>query len=155
MAFLSTVLKQVGRLPGADPHRVYLAGYSRGGKMAWEVACADPSLIAGLSIVAATPVTPCATPGPPLSLLQMAGTADWEVPYSTVPPEVATWAEKDGCSSDATGNDGRPRLTTYSGCIDGTKVVLATYQGGTHVWPGGHGEERPGPLIWNFFSSLG
>lgn len=155
MAFLTTVLKQAARLPEANAHRVYLTGFSRGGKMAWELACADPSLIDGLAIVAATPVTPCATPGPPLSLLQMAGTHDWEVPYTTVPPEVAAWAQKDGCSLSPGNGNGSPRLTTYSGCTNGTKVVLATYEGGTHVWPSGDGAERPGPIIWNFFSSPG
>ena len=155
MAFLTTVLKQAARLPEANAHRVYLTGFSRGGKMAWELACADPSLIDGLAIVAATPVTPCATPGPPLSLLQMAGTHDWEVPYTTVPPEVAAWAQKNGCSLSPGNGNGSPRLTTYSGCTNGTKVVLATYEGGTHVWPSGDGAERPGPIIWNFFSSPG
>jgi polyhydroxybutyrate depolymerase len=154
MAFLTTVLQQAATLPNADPHRVYVAGFSRGGKMAWELACSDPSLIAGLTIIAATPVTPCATPGPPMSLLQMAGTADPQVPYSTVTPEVASWAQKDGCSPNPASNGGSPDLTTYSGCADGTRVVLASYQGEAHVWPGGGGEALPGPIVWGFFSSL-
>lgn len=154
MAFLTTVLQQAATLRNANPHRVYLAGFSRGGKMAWEMACADPGLIDGLTIIAATPVTPCATPGPPMSLLQMAGTADPQVPYSTVTPEVAAWAQKDGCSPTTTSGGGSPDLTTYLRCADGTKVVLATYQGEAHVWPGGGGESLPGPIVWNFFSSL-
>lgn len=155
MSFLTTVLQQAASLPNANPHRVDLAGFSRGGKMAWELACAAPSLIDGLTIIAATPVTPCATPGPPMSLLQMAGTADPQVPYSTVTPEVATWAQKSGCSPNPTSDGGSPDLTTYSQCADHTKVVLATYQGEAHVWPGGDGEALPGPIVWGFFSSLG
>ncbi len=154
VTFLTTVLQQAATLPNANPHRVYLAGFSRGGKMAWDLACRAPNLIAGLTIIAATPVTPCATPGPPMSLLQMAGTADPQVPYSTVTPEVASWAQKDGCPPNPTSNNGSPDLTTYSGCTDGTKVVLASYQGETHVWPGGNGEALPGPIVWSFFSSL-
>lgn len=154
VSFLTTVLQQAAALPNADPHRVYLAGFSRGGKMAWEMACSTPNLIAGLTIIAATPVTPCATPGPPMSLLQMAGTSDQQVPYSDVMPEVAAWAQKDGCSPNPSSNNGSPKLTTYSGCTNGTKVVLATYQGEGHVWPGGNGEALPGPIVWNFFSSL-
>ncbi len=155
MAFLTTVLRQAASLPNANPHRVYLAGFSRGGKMAWELACAVPSLIDGLTIIAATPITPCATPGPPMSLLQMAGTADSQVPYSTVTPEVTDWAQKDGCSPDPTDNGGSPDLSTYAGCVDGTKVELVSYQGEEHVWPGGGGESLPGPIVWSFFSSLG
>lgn len=154
LSFLTTVLQQAATLPHANPHRVYLAGFSRGGKMAWELACAVPNLMAGLTIIAATPVTPCATPGPPLSLLQMAGTSDPQVPYSDVTPEVAAWAQKDGCSPTPTSTNGSPKLTTYSGCTDGTRVALASYQGETHVWPGGNGEALPGPIIWGFFSSL-
>ncbi|MBO0745549.1 MAG: acyltransferase family protein, partial [Candidatus Dormibacteraeota bacterium] len=154
LAFLTTVLQQAATLPNANPHRVYLAGFSRGGKMAWDLACSVPTLIAGLTIIAATPVTPCATPGPPMSLLQMAGTADPQVAYSDVTREVASWAQKDGCAPNPSSNNGSPDLTTYSGCTAGTKVVLATYQGETHVWPGGNGEALPGPIVWNFFSSL-
>ena len=155
VTFLSTVLQQAAGLPNANPHRVYLDGFSRGGKMAWDLACQVPKLIAGMIVIAATPVTPCATPGPPMSLLQMAGTADPQVPYSTVTPEVAAWAQKDGCSPNPTSDNGSPKLTTYSGCSDHTKVVLATYQGEAHVWPGGNGEALPGPIEWAFFSSLG
>ena len=154
VAFLTTVLQQAAALPNANPHRVYLAGFSRGGKMAWQMACQDPNLIDGLTIIAATPVTPCATPGPPMSLLQMAGTADPQVPYSTVTREVAAWAQKDGCAPNPSSNNGSPILSSYSGCTNGTKVVLATYEGEAHVWPGGNGEALPGPIVWSFFSSL-
>jgi len=153
--FLTIVLQQAQKLPDANPHRVYLAGFSRGGKMAWEMACSQPGLIAGLTVIAATPVTPCTTPEPPMSLLQMAGTADPQVPYSTVTAEVAAWAQHDGCSPTTSSNGGSPDLSTYSNCAAGTKVILATYQGEGHVWPGGHGEALPGPIVWQFFSSLG
>lgn len=155
VAFLTTVLQQAAQLPDADPQRIYVAGFSHGGKMAWELACDVPQLFSGLVIIAATPVTPCGNAQPTMSLLQMAGTDDDQVPYSDVTPEVAAWAQGDGCSATPTSNDASPQITTYTGCSAGTTVVLASYQGEGHVWPGGGGEALPGPIMWGFISAQG
>jgi polyhydroxybutyrate depolymerase len=154
VTFLSTVLQQAAQLPNANPQRVYLAGFSHGAKMAWDLACVAPQLFSALVIVAAVPVTPCANAQPTMSLLQMAGTDDPQVPYSEVTPEVAAWAQGDGCSPTPATNDASPQITTYSGCSEGTTVILASYQGEGHVWPGGGDEALPGPIMWSFISAL-
>ena len=154
VTFLSTVLQQAAELPNADPKRVYLAGFSDGGKMAWDLACDAPQLLSGLVIVAAVPVTPCANAQPTMSLLQMAGTDDPQVPYSEVTPEVAAWAQGDGCSPTPATSGASPQITTYGGCSEGTTVILASYQGEGHVWPGGGDEALPGPIMWTFISTL-
>src|SRR2546421_43796 len=57
VSFVATLLRQVqanSALSGS-----YLLGYSNGGKVAFRVACADPSLLAGLISVHAVPGTAC------------------------------------------------------------------------------------------------
>ncbi|MFZ0215881.1 MAG: acyltransferase family protein [Candidatus Dormiibacterota bacterium] len=154
VGFLTAVIQQAAKLPNADPTRVFLAGFSRGGRMAYRIVCQNPSLVAGVTIIAALPDNTCGSSGAPLSLLQMGGTLDSQVPYTQVQDEVATWAARDSCKATPSRNAASPAITTYAGCAERTSVQLATYQGGTHVWPGGNGEALPGPIVWAFFSAL-
>jgi pimeloyl-ACP methyl ester carboxylesterase len=66
------------------PSRVDLVGYSNGGKLAYDVVCRRPSLVAAVAVVAAVPVAPCPA-GAPVSLLQVARTADPQVRYDGAP----------------------------------------------------------------------
>lgn len=141
-------------------HPVYLVGYSNGGRMAYTVACADPGLVDGYAVVNAMPLHPCAA-ALPVTILQVAGTADAKVPYrpgdpgSESPPattQAAALRATAGCSSaGTTATAGTMTLSEWSSCAGGVRVGFATYTGGTHAWPVGDAS-TPGAaqVIWQF-----
>lgn len=168
VAFLSEVLHRFATNPRING--VYLAGFSNGGRMAYRVVCAAPSLVRAFVVVDAVPATVCA-PGRAVSLLQMDGTADPVVSYdSTVAPHiangfveasatdaVASWVRRDGCSGQVTNNAfGQLQLSVWSRCSSGTTVQFATYEGVGHGWPQGGPDTPSGAdVLWSFVTSPG
>ena len=151
VGFLAAMLDRVAADLPVDPGRVYLAGFSNGGMMAYRAACELGERIAGISVVAGTMnVEECPAPDP-VPVLAIHGTDDTVVPlaggttvYSdpriepwyNLPVEEAVgfWAERDGCSSDAVeSTEGTARVLRWEGC----DVELWIVDGGRHTWFGG------------------
>lgn len=159
---LSFVRDLVAAVDPGHARPVYLVGYSNGGRLAYTVACDDPTLVDGFAIVDAMPLAGC-TLGRPITILQVDGTADPAIPYrpgdpgGELPP-ATTEAERlrvlDGCrAAPATATAGSLSLQTWSGCAGGTRLGFATYAGGTHLWPAGDaGTPGAGPVLWTFLS---
>ena len=131
--------------PGhGDP--VYLVGYSNGGRMAYTLACADPSLVDGYAIVKSVPLNPCAAQAP-ITIVQIASTDDWEVPYQSgdsgdesppVTQQVALLQQSNGCDSASTTTvTGSLTYVTWTACAQDTRLAFATYASGSHLWPAG------------------
>ncbi|HEX6493753.1 MAG TPA: hypothetical protein VF112_09595, partial [Candidatus Dormibacteraeota bacterium] len=142
---------------------VYLAGYSNGGRLAYTVACQDPTLVDAYAIVDAMPFANGCTLSRPISILQVDGTADPAIPYQPGDPggelpAATTQAQRlqvlDGCApTPTTAATGRLLTATYAGCTAGTRLVFDTYQGGTHFWPPGDATTpNAGQAIWAFLS---
>jgi polyhydroxybutyrate depolymerase len=165
VSFVTTLLRQVQSDPALSGD--YLIGYSNGGKVAFRVGCADPTLVTGLISVHAVPGTAC-QPGPPVSLLQVASTKDPRVTYdsttqthvvggfreATVVAQVAAWRSRDACDSNpVAATTGELGAQTWH-CTAGTRVELATYAGGDHTWPdGGNGTPSAAEVIWAFVTA--
>ncbi|MHB1534059.1 MAG: CE1 family esterase [Acidimicrobiales bacterium] len=169
--FLPAVLHQVlAAQPDADARRVYLAGYSNGGKMALLLACDDPGLFAGVGVYGAVGAIACPGP-PPASLVEVASTGDPELTIGpggtpqklgafvepTVTGEVGAYRSADACQEPGTqAVQGVLVSVTWSQCAGGDRVELALYSGGSHTWPaGGNGTPSGEQVIWAFFRSLG
>jgi poly(3-hydroxybutyrate) depolymerase/peptidoglycan/LPS O-acetylase OafA/YrhL len=170
VGFLTTVLQDVMRSrPDAQRSRVYLTGYSNGGRMALTMACDESHLFAAVAVYAATSSEPCATL-PSKSFLMVASTGDPELTLGpggtpqmlgsyaqpTVVGQVEEFRRADRCavaSSSAT----TPGLTrTGWRCADGRRVGLDLYQGGSHSWPAGTSTTPSAEaVIWSWFSGLG
>ena len=165
MRFIVTLLRQVQANPAVSG--TYLAGYSNGAKVAFRVACTDPSLLTGLISVHAVPGTAC-QPGIPVTMLLVANTTDPRVTYDATTPahivggfreptvlaEAGAWRSRDACTTGAV-KASAPGLSiqTWS-CSAGTRVQLATYAGGDHTWPpGGNGTPPASAVIWDFVAS--
>jgi polyhydroxybutyrate depolymerase len=145
---------------------VYLAGYSNGGRLAYTIACQDPTLVDAYAIVTAMPLANGCTLSRPISILQIDGTADPVIPYrpgdppGVEQPPATTQAERlrvlDGCApSPSSVQTGNLVTATYTGCVDGARFVFATYQGADHVhiWAAGNATTpSPGQTIWAFLS---
>jgi polyhydroxybutyrate depolymerase len=165
VSFVATLLRGVQADPALSG--TYLVGYSNGGKVAFAVACADPSLLAGLVSVHAVPGAPCQA-GAPVSLLQVANTKDPRVTYDSTTPahvvggfreatvvaQVGAWRSRDTCTGAPAAVTTGVLTTQTWNCTSGTKVELATYLGGDHTWPsGGHGTPSAAEVIWSFVAS--
>jgi polyhydroxybutyrate depolymerase len=170
VGFLTDVVHQVlATQPDADRNRVFLIGFSNGGKMAFRLTCADPGLFDGVAVVAAVPVADCATP-PAVPSLQVAMRDD---PLFTLTPdqppksvdgyverstegEVAALRAANGCQGDGRSEvQGALTTTLWTSCRTGDAVELALYQGDVHQWPPGDAATPSAQqVIWNFFRSI-
>lgn len=165
VGFLAALVDHLVRTAAADPRRVYVAGISNGGLMAFRFAREASDRVAAIAPVAismAVSAVPLRDPARPVSVLMIAGTDDPLVPWRggtlgvpgpreagrvlSVPESVRYWTGVNSCppvpdvamEPDRDPNDGtRVRRETYAPCREGTEVVLYAVEGGGHTWPGG------------------
>jgi polyhydroxybutyrate depolymerase len=167
--FIATVVRQVlADQPDATHGPVYLSGYSNGAKMAMVFACDHPDLVKAIAIFGATRTAPCAGP-PPVSILEMVGTADSEISMSgppvvqngftepTVSQVISSYLSVDGCQATrSTATAGAVGETLWSYCAGGRAVGVALFKGMNHDWPGGSGPTPSGQqVMWDFFALFG
>ncbi len=167
-AFVRSVVTAVLYGEPVDAHRVFLVGYSNGGKLALRMACEDPSAFAGVATYGAVPLVPCAR-GRPVSVLLAAGTADQVLPYDGAllarPPlmsmaaAVTLWRERDGCPvrPATTRRVGPVEIMIWHECRDRAAVAAVTYHDAPHSWPAPPrvpAAASAATVIWNFFAGL-
>jgi polyhydroxybutyrate depolymerase len=170
VAFLTDVVHRVlASQPDADRKRVFLIGFSNGGKMAFRLSCADPGLFDGVAVVGAVPVADC--PKPPAA--PFAEVAIDHDPLLTLTPdqpprpvngyvqasiegEIATLRGANGCQGDGRSEvQGTLTTTRWTSCRSGDSVELALYQGNAHIWPAGDAATPSAQqVIWSFFRSI-
>ena len=157
----STVADALRRWP-IDPERVYLVGYSNGGKLAYSEVCAHPTLFSAVATYGAVPLSPCAPGAPAVSVMLAAGTADQVLPLHGKPgghpplPSVAqavSWLRtQDGCPAKAQASQNSSVMVQrWAGCAGGTDVESVIYSGRGHAWPTG-GSPTTASLMWTFLS---
>jgi polyhydroxybutyrate depolymerase len=168
LGFLAQLVQTVGAERAVDRDRVYVAGFSNGGYMAYRAACERPDTLAAVASVAGTlPDFFDCRPSRALGVLEIHGTADAVVPYEgrcrperCVPSServVEEWSERDGCrESPRVRIRGRVTSTRWASCRSGSAVRLYVIAGGTHTWPG-RGEGPDAALdataaVWSFFA---
>ena len=112
VAYLGEIITRLQATDGVDPQRVYVTGLSRGGMMAYRVACELSSRVAAIAPVAGNMAdangdvqsVPC-RPDRPVSVLAINGSADTVVPIKgggrTAPLEdvLSRWRELNGCAA--------------------------------------------------------
>ena len=168
VSFLREVVRDVlATQRDAAPHRVFLAGYSNGGRMAYRMACAAPELFSAIAAAEAVSVYPCAHPTP-LRVLAVASTDDPLLVIDTeqarkvvngftepsVADVVASWRAADGCvGTGSITTEGAITTTKWSQCAGGA-VELDLFHGGSHAWPNGTATEPSAQrLMWRYFRS--
>jgi polyhydroxybutyrate depolymerase len=180
VGFLLAVLDQVTAEFDVDPDRVFAAGISNGGMMAYRLGCEAPDRFAAIAPVAATVTSLGCAPASPVSLLHVHGLADQNVPfdgglptksfqpnpptYEPVRDGVETFVAADGCAGDPERDeDGKVVTEEWTVCEAGAAVELVTIADGGHSWPGGRRLsptlDPPSdafdatPAIWDFFAA--
>jgi len=160
--FISQLIDQIVSAHPVDRNRVYVAGFSNGGKMALRLGIAIPEKLAAVATVSGLMPKQLAqfSLRKPVPVLIMHGTSDRTVPWTggilksgernrgEVMSFVDTaffWARNNGCRApaellvmpDADPTDGTlPFQVTYTCCNPGSEVLLVAIQGGNHSWPG-------------------
>ena len=167
VAFLDALIRHVvATEPGASARRVYLIGFSNGGRMAYRMACQSPHLLTAFAAVEAVPVLGCrkldptptvivAQRGDPLLTVAAGGRPKTVGGYvePTVDATVAHWLALDGCGAAASVTTlGSARVATYDRCRGAGRLEYVLYAGGHHDWPLGDARTpSAGELIWAFF----
>jgi polyhydroxybutyrate depolymerase len=139
LGFVGDMVETIEREYCVDEQRVYAAGYSNGGLLAFYLACRASDRFAAIASVDAAAVDfPC-IPSRPVPVILFHGTADPVVPYSVAGPSVELWRRIDGCggTSTATFERGDSSCESFDDCDADAAVEICTTQGGGHTWPGG------------------
>lgn len=152
IAFLRALIKQLSSDYNIDQERIYMAGASNGGMMAYRAAIEMSDQIAAIATASGTMMTRDFCPGQPVSVIAFHGTKDGIVPYdggpgglpfwkiegSKVADNVKFWVKRDKCSTDAMREEvGNYVKESYSHGENGTEVCVYTVKKGKHNWPGG------------------
>ena len=154
VAFVSALISEISGRYEIDPSRVFAAGHSNGGMLAYRLACELSDLIVAVGVQSSSlGVEPC-KPSSPVSLLHIHGTADANHPIdggvgsnsiSGVSYNSAQWSaetiaaaveckDRPVLSTDSSNPD--LAISTWVGCTGGTEVRLIAVNGATHAWMG-------------------
>lgn len=164
VAYVGDIINHVAAQVCTDLARVYVTGFSGGGRMSSLLGC-----MLNARITAIAPVSglrwpaPCA--GRPIPVLTFHGLADEQNPYAgkatgrgaewleSVPDALAGWARHNGCDLDVMLDDPAGPLSTmrYEGCDDGAEVRMIRIDGLGHAWA--KEEVDTTDVMWRFFKS--
>ncbi|MFF0218362.1 alpha/beta hydrolase family esterase [Streptomyces vinaceus] len=155
--FTEALVGELVRTGRADPHRVYVAGFSNGGSMALRMAAQRPDLVAGAVSVSGELPTGAAAVEPtgPVPVLTVYGAEDPVRPLAglaspgpaapgeePITPTMSARAGSEAFAAAAgTGapvEEGKPGYdsVTWPAGPAGAKVQLLVMHGAGHTWPG-------------------
>lgn len=177
IGFLSAVIDRMTADYDVDPSRIYIAGVSNGGMMAYRAGCELSGRLAAIASVEGFMASCHCRPENPVSVLAINGTSDRVIPidggtgrfWGFIPVKVKPassalefWLDRNRCPADPEIEE-RGNITKRTFVNDKTRIEVCFYtiKGGGHAWPGGRGpfplsRERRRELsatdeIWDFF----
>jgi polyhydroxybutyrate depolymerase len=147
ISFIAQLIQQLRQEYNIDSKRIYIAGHSNGGSMAYRLGVELDTLVAGIGVSAGLLAEQLATlqSRSPVTLVAVHGKSDTTVPYDgrgnslSAPLSVSAWAKRDGCNlrpTDVALTPNKVVRRSYDGCEDGSAVILVTLTDLTHRWPG-------------------
>lgn len=153
VGFVRALHAELQRRVRVDPTRVFAAGMSNGGMMAYRLACEASDVFSAIAAVAGTDNTRVCQPERAVSILHIHAKDDERVLFNggagqdsrhvtdfvSVPESTAKWARLNGCQAATRGVLDAPgaRCVVHDGCRDGKQVQLCVTDTGGHAWPGG------------------
>ncbi len=149
--FIKTMIQDIENKYAIDSARIYVAGHSNGGMMAYRLACETPDKIAAIISVSGTLAIDRCEGANNIPVLEIHGDADENVPlaggrgkgpagvnYRSVADSLAIMMKIRQCKPPTQTSSAGVEKTVYS-CSQGAPVHLVVIAGGTHSWPGGSG----------------
>lgn len=158
--FVRAIIDLLERRYRIDRRRIYAAGHSNGGIMAYRLASTLSDKLAAVGVTSGTigmiddkgDTLRIAPPRSPVSVIHFHGMQDQDVPYNGGPESdgpdnvvsvtntIGFWINADRCNpTPASRNVSADRnviIDTYGPCANGTAVQLYTIRDGAHRWPG-------------------
>ncbi len=168
IGYFRALIDGVTKSQNIDPKRVYVAGFSAGGRETYYAACKLSSKIAAIAVVSAVMRQyPCPL-SHPISELTIGGSTEplafGNARLPSLAQVAAHWRSLDGCSAQTTLHKSQVANVTqrtWGPCRGGTVVAYYLVQGGTHNWPGTYGVSPSAPDgqwkasegVWSFFAA--
>jgi polyhydroxybutyrate depolymerase len=177
VAFIRSVIDDLGRRTPIDRKRIYATGMSNGAMMTYRLAAEASDLIAAAAPVAGAMILVNFHPKLPVPIMHMHSVDDPRALYNgglgppfpmtnsrvfhrPVEEQLAKWIAFNRCPKTATvqrkitGSTTTATKDVYTPCATGATVVLWKLTGSGHVWPGSEGRPamqrilgRPNTLI--------
>ena len=159
--FILAIIDDLSSRFPLNRRRVYVAGFSDGGRMAYHIACDAASSIAAVSVVSGSLRDIDCSPTKPVPLIGFHGTDDDEVSFTehtptslhppgvpvspAMPPSIQLWAGANGCSGLKEQKEAKD-VTRFFFSTCKAPVEFYSVAGGGHGWPGepdGVGSDPP------------
>jgi polyhydroxybutyrate depolymerase len=172
VTFIRLLVEELSTKYPVDPARVFAAGHSNGGVLAYRLACELSDVIVAIGVQSTSLEIDGCDPAQPVSVLHVHGTADRNIPIGGGPgPDAlsgvdwrvpldgaASYAELIGCPAEParTSAEADADLTvdTWRPCEDGTEVRFVTVNGAPHSWFGPRRQgTRPGADVYTGLDS--
>lgn len=138
VGFIQQVVTHAFRQVSIDRERIYAAGVSDGGMMAYRLACELPHLFRGVASVGGADVSGKCAGDKPVSVLHFHARNDPRVPLGSARATAVKWARLNDCSEAprrVLEKDGA-YCEAYSYCRGQTEVRMCVTETGGHSWPG-------------------
>ncbi|MBG9386651.1 alpha/beta hydrolase family esterase [Caenimonas aquaedulcis] len=148
VAFIAKVVHNVFRQTSVDRGRIYAAGVSDGGTMAYRLACQLPDVFRGVASVGGMDTSTNCAEGKAVSVFHLHAQNDPKVPFSTAPLTTAKWAQLNGCelAPRKVLQQSGAYCEAYTYCRSRTAVELCATQTGGHSWPGANAKAGAGDV---------
>jgi polyhydroxybutyrate depolymerase len=162
--FTESMINEISSQYSVDLQRIYAAGYSNGGMMAYGLANYKSELIAAVASISGSMLDCTENISHPMPVLHLHGTADMIIPYNgnrsfnSVESTLNYWINFNNTTPTATvSNDTSSGISIehyiYDQGDSSVSVEHYKYIGGGHVWFGStYQNQNASDLIWNFFS---
>ena len=164
VGFVESMISEISSEYNVNMERIYAAGYSNGGMMAYGLANYKSDLIAAVASVSGS-MLDC--PGPtshPMPIVHLHGTSDDVIPYngssdwSSAESTLDYWINFNNTTTNptvSTDNSGGMTIEHYEYSQGDSSVSVEHYKyiGGEHVWFSSNFQgQNTSELVWNFVS---
>jgi polyhydroxybutyrate depolymerase len=146
---VSAIIEAVKMNYSIDSERVWAAGHSNGGMMAYRLACDLSDKITAIAVVTGSMVTPSCSPAKSVSVIHLHGDLDPTVPIQgggkldtpNVYYSVLDYVKAKACSDNSSTNFTDVEQQFMWNCSNGTQVKLVNYLQQSHEWAEGYSKE--------------
>jgi polyhydroxybutyrate depolymerase len=153
IAYVVGLIDELAATYPIDRDRVFVAGFSMGAVASERIGCEFADHVTAVALNAGAPWSATCSPGRPIPILVLHGTADRTFTIDLADDVVRRWRAIDDCT-------GEPVVTQLSeiatsevdgSCAPGVTVQYVRYQGSGHRWLA---DPDATEVMWRFFAGL-
>jgi polyhydroxybutyrate depolymerase len=145
----SAIIEAVKKNYDIDSSRVWAAGHSNGGMMAYRLACDLSDKITAIAVVVGSLVDTSCNPANQVSLLHIHGDLDPLVPVQgggkldtpNIYYSVLDYAKANSCNASSSANFTSEEQQFMWNCPNSSQVQLVNYLANSHEWADGYSKD--------------